>query len=99
MIDPARVARELYGLDAVATPLPGERDLNFRLDAGGIRYVLKLHEPREDLALEDAVLEHLRSEPAVPRLAGRDEHASTATPRGCCRGSTGARGPRPAATW
>jgi 4-aminobutyrate aminotransferase-like enzyme/Ser/Thr protein kinase RdoA (MazF antagonist) len=70
MIDAARVARELYGLDAVATPLPGERDLNFRLDAGDIRYVLKLHEPREDLALEDAVLEHLRSEPAVPRLAG-----------------------------
>src|SRR5918997_3082694 len=70
MIDPARVAREHYGLDAVATPLPGELDLNFRLDAGDARYVLKLHEPREDLALEDAVLEHLREEPAVPRLAG-----------------------------
>lgn len=69
-IDPARVARELYGLDAVATRLPGEVDLNFRLDADGERYVLKLHEPREDLALEDAVLEHLRDEPAVPRLAG-----------------------------
>ena len=70
MIDPARVAREHYGLDAVATALPGELDLNFRLDAGDERYVLKLHEPREDLALEDAVLEHLRDEPAVPRLAG-----------------------------
>lgn len=68
--DAARIAREHYGIDAVATPLPGELDLNFRLEAGGERYVLKLHEPREDLALEDAVLEHLRGEPAVPRLAG-----------------------------
>jgi quercetin dioxygenase-like cupin family protein len=70
MIDPARVAREHYGLDVVATPLPGELDLNFRLDADGERYVLKLHEPRPDLELEDAVLEQLRAEPAVPRLAG-----------------------------
>ena len=79
MIDAARVAREHYGLDAVATALPGELDLNFRLDAGGERFVLKLHEPREDLALEDAVLEHLRGEPAVPRLAGpsRSENGRT----------------------
>jgi 4-aminobutyrate aminotransferase-like enzyme/Ser/Thr protein kinase RdoA (MazF antagonist) len=65
-----RIAREHYGLDATATALPGERDHNFRLDAGGERYVLKLHEPRDDLAFEDAVLEHLRADPAVPRLAG-----------------------------
>ena len=71
MIDPARVAREHYGLDAVATALPGELDLNFRLDAGDERYVLKLHQPREDLALEDAVLEHLRDVPSVPRLVGQ----------------------------
>src|SRR4051794_27055790 len=70
MIDPERVARELFGLDGVATALPGEHDLNFALEAGGTRYVLKLHEPRPDLALEDAVLLHLRDEPAVPRLAG-----------------------------
>ena len=54
----------------VATALPGEHDLNFRLDAATPRYVLKLHAPRADLALEDAVLEHLRDVPAVPRLAG-----------------------------
>jgi 4-aminobutyrate aminotransferase-like enzyme/Ser/Thr protein kinase RdoA (MazF antagonist) len=79
MIDGARVAREHYGLDAVATALPGELDLNFRLDVGDERFVLKLHEPREDLALEDAVLEHLRGEPAVPRLAGpsRPENGRT----------------------
>ena len=67
---------------ACATALPGEHDLNFRLQTDDARYVLKLHTPRPDLALEDAVLEHLRDEPAVPRLAG---HAAptTATPCGC----------------
>src|SRR3954469_4466084 len=70
MIEPERVARELFGLDGVATALPGEHDHNFRLEAGDARYVLKLHAPRPDLALEDAVLLHLRDEPAVPRLAG-----------------------------
>lgn len=70
MADPLLIARELYGLDATAQPLPGELDLNFALTAGGARYVLKLHTDAPDLALEDAVLEHLRDEPAVPRLAG-----------------------------
>ncbi len=71
-----RIARELYGLVATATPLPGERDLNFRLDgAGGERAVLKLHHPEADraaLALQDAVLEKLaaRGEPGAPRLLG-----------------------------
>src|ERR1700710_90987 len=70
MIDPERVARDLFGLDGAATALPGEHDHNFRLETDSARYVLKLHAPRPDLALEDAVLEHLRDEPAVPRLAG-----------------------------
>jgi len=70
MTDPLQIARDLYGLDATAEPLPGELDLNFALTAGGERYVLKLHAGAPDLALEDAVLEHLRDEPAVPRLAG-----------------------------
>lgn len=65
-----RIARELYGLEGSATQLPGEHDLNFRFETERERYVLKLHAPRPDLALEDAVLEHLRDEPAVPRLAG-----------------------------
>ena len=34
MTDPLLIARELYGLDATATPLPGELDLNFALDRG-----------------------------------------------------------------
>ena len=70
MLDPVLVAREFFDLDGTATPLPGERDHNYRLDVNGARYVLKVHHPGADLALEDAVLEHLRDEPAVPRLAG-----------------------------
>src|SRR3954469_15328503 len=70
MIDPERVARDLFGLDGAATALPREHDHNFRQETDNARYVLKLHAPRPDLALEDAVLEHLRDEPAVPRLAG-----------------------------
>jgi 4-aminobutyrate aminotransferase-like enzyme/Ser/Thr protein kinase RdoA (MazF antagonist) len=68
--DAQRMARELYGLEAAATPLPGERDLNFRLDADGSRYVLKVHHDAADLSLEDAVLEHLHDVAGVPRLAG-----------------------------
>src|SRR3954471_5855367 len=64
------IARELYGLDARATALPGERDLNFRLEAASSRYVLKVHHAGADVALEDAVLAHLDPVPGVPRLAG-----------------------------
>ena len=39
MIDPERVARDLFGLDGVATALPGEYDLNFRLETGEMHYV------------------------------------------------------------
>ena len=60
----------MYGLDGEVSPLPGEHDLNFAVRANGSRFVLKVHRPGADLALEDAVLEHLRDEPAVPRLAG-----------------------------
>ncbi len=67
------IARELYGLEAAATELHGERDLNFRLDSGSGRFVLKLHHPDADpgaLSLEDAVLERLRDVPGVPHLVG-----------------------------
>jgi 4-aminobutyrate aminotransferase-like enzyme/Ser/Thr protein kinase RdoA (MazF antagonist) len=69
-IDAQQIAREVYGLDAQARALHGERDLNFRLDANGSRYVLKLHAGAPDLGLEDAVLEHLREVAGVARLAG-----------------------------
>jgi 4-aminobutyrate aminotransferase-like enzyme/Ser/Thr protein kinase RdoA (MazF antagonist) len=65
----ARLARELYGLDAVATPLPGERDQNFllmlgerarsvphsgQLAARADRFVLKIANAAEDRALLEA---------------------------------------------
>lgn len=81
MTDPLQIARDLYGLDATARPLPGEHDLNFALTADGTRYVLKLHADAADLALEDAVLEHLRDEPAVPRLAGTTQTSNGYTVR------------------
>jgi Ser/Thr protein kinase RdoA (MazF antagonist) len=71
----ADIARELYGIDAAAAPLPGERDLNFRLVGhDGSRYVLKLHHPdsdRDELDLQDAALLHIAARadaPPVPRV-------------------------------
>lgn len=64
------------------TPLPGERDLNFRIDTAGTAYVLKIAnalERREQLLLQHAALAHLaRREPGlalqrvVPALDGSD---------------------------
>ena len=54
--------RESYGLAGAISPLPGEHDLNYRIEtAGGAQYLLKLHAPgdADDLAMQVAVLEHL----------------------------------------
>ena len=41
--DAVAVAHELYGLEALASPLPGEKDLNFLLKtAAGGQYILKM---------------------------------------------------------
>jgi Ser/Thr protein kinase RdoA (MazF antagonist) len=52
------VARELYGIDAAATPLPSERDQNFRVDVKGRDklgpYVLKIANASDDRALLEA---------------------------------------------
>ena len=64
-----RIALEAFGVAGVATPLPGELDLNFRI---GDVAVLKLHAVDADryaLALQDAVLTHLAGRGA-PRLLG-----------------------------
>lgn len=61
--------REHYGLAGTITPLPGEHDLNYRIEAAdGARYLLKLHAPgdADDLAMQVAVLEHLAE--AAPHL-------------------------------
>jgi Ser/Thr protein kinase RdoA (MazF antagonist) len=64
--DAGRLARELYGLDAIAAPLPSERDQNFLLEStagteglgtGGLRpgrYVLKIANATEDRAMLEA---------------------------------------------
>ena len=68
----AALARRLYGLAAVATALPGERDQNFRLDADGVRYVLKIANAQEEpalLAAQQAVFAHLAAAGvATPRV-------------------------------
>jgi 4-aminobutyrate aminotransferase-like enzyme/Ser/Thr protein kinase RdoA (MazF antagonist) len=73
------MAREIFGLDARAVPLPSERDQNFllteRLGACWVPFwVLKIGhagEARGQLELENAVLEHLAErapELAIPRV-------------------------------
>ena len=75
-LDQARqLAQRLWGVEGAATPLPSERDQNFRLScANGREYVLKLANATEQvevLAYQNAALEHLaRTAPglALPRV-------------------------------
>ncbi len=67
------VARQVYGLEATATPLPSERDQNFLLATpAGQRFVLKFANATESPALleaRNAVLERLASQIDIcPRL-------------------------------
>ncbi|MGH6938584.1 aminotransferase class III-fold pyridoxal phosphate-dependent enzyme, partial [Hypericibacter sp.] len=69
--DAERIARELYGIDAQATVLFGERDQNFHLrPAQGPGAVLKLYNALEDPAIVDfqiGVLGHLAlQDPGLP---------------------------------
>ena len=63
----ARFALELYGLDAVASPLPSERDQNFQLrDGAGGRFVLKIANQEESpavLDLQNSLLGFLGAQP------------------------------------
>jgi len=53
--DAADLARQLYGIDGGASPLPSERDQNFLLRAAdGNRFVLKIANATDDRALLDA---------------------------------------------
>jgi 4-aminobutyrate aminotransferase-like enzyme/Ser/Thr protein kinase RdoA (MazF antagonist) len=57
----ARLARERFALDGVASPLPGELDDNFRLDArDGPSYVLKVMHPGRERGFVSLVAEALR---------------------------------------
>ena len=67
----ARIARQLYGIDAVALPLPSERDQNFLLtDAAGGRQVLKIAnagEQRGILEAQQAAMAHVAARmPSCP---------------------------------
>ncbi len=56
-LPPDAVEAELwarYGLRGALTPLPGERDQNFRLRTEHATYVLKFHNAEEDRAVADA---------------------------------------------
>ena len=84
--DLAAVARDVFGLDASVTRLPGEHDENARLDlADGTTRLLKLHRADAadgDIDFQDEVLRHLeRCAPAlvVPRLLGSATHHGRTT--------------------
>jgi 4-aminobutyrate aminotransferase-like enzyme/Ser/Thr protein kinase RdoA (MazF antagonist) len=85
--DAVRIARESFGLDATAQPLPSERDQNFALETGSGRFVLKIAnqaESREQLEAENGAMAHAASRGgACPRviaaldgceIAARDDH-------------------------
>jgi 4-aminobutyrate aminotransferase-like enzyme/Ser/Thr protein kinase RdoA (MazF antagonist) len=63
-----------FGITGTAHPLPGERDLNFRVDAGDTRYVLKVHGPDADdgeIDLQTRALDHVQARAPhlpVPRV-------------------------------
>jgi 4-aminobutyrate aminotransferase-like enzyme/Ser/Thr protein kinase RdoA (MazF antagonist) len=57
----AELARDLYGLDVSARPLPGEYDDNFHLIAAdGAQYVLKVMHPARDRTFIDLQCQALR---------------------------------------
>jgi 4-aminobutyrate aminotransferase-like enzyme/Ser/Thr protein kinase RdoA (MazF antagonist) len=47
LADAVRLARDCYGLESTAHPLPSERDQNFALETTGGRFVLKIANPEE----------------------------------------------------
>ncbi len=63
--DAVALARDLYGLVATASPMPGERDRNFLLaSSAGDRFVLKIANAADDpgvLDLQNQALRHIAS--------------------------------------
>ena len=62
--------RDSYGIAGKISALPGEHDLNYRIEAeDGTRYLLKLHAPgdADDLGMQMAVLDHLSA--VAPHLS------------------------------
>src|SRR5690349_16743293 len=78
--DAVRLARDLYGIEALASPLPSERDQNFLLTARGAgtdRCVLKIANAAEDRAMleaQNAAMAHVAGPPTRPPLFGGTGH-------------------------
>jgi Ser/Thr protein kinase RdoA (MazF antagonist) len=74
LADAERLARDLYGLDTAAAPLPSERDQNFVLTAAaGDRFVLKVANAAEDRAMleaQNAAMAHVADPPSRLRRFG-----------------------------
>jgi len=84
--DAMRLARELYGVEGTAHPLPSERDQNFLIrDGQGRAFVLKIANATEQeqiLDFQNRAMEHLASrlkDVFVPRLIPTREGQSIAT--------------------
>jgi 4-aminobutyrate aminotransferase-like enzyme/Ser/Thr protein kinase RdoA (MazF antagonist) len=76
----AELAREIYRIDADATPLTSERDQNFLLTTGdGTRFVLKIANAAEERALLEAqngILQHLEPLALCPRVVPAGDGSS-----------------------
>jgi 4-aminobutyrate aminotransferase-like enzyme/Ser/Thr protein kinase RdoA (MazF antagonist) len=74
-----RLARELYGLDAAASPLPSERDQNFLLaTTAGERFILKVAnaaERVEMLEAQNAAMAHVAPLGVCPRVLATTDGA------------------------
>src|SRR5437867_1252025 len=65
------ISERLFGIVGALTPLPSERDLNFRVDdARGASFLLKLQNPADDAAVVEMQTEAIghvaRHEPSLP---------------------------------
>jgi len=83
----AHLARDLYGLDSTASPLPSERDQNFLLATpAGERFILKIANAAEAgdmLDAQNAALEHVAAVGLCPRvLPSTDGRAIAVAPSG-----------------
>jgi len=74
--DAVRLARDLYGIDAVASQLPSERDQNFLMTTRGLGtdlHVLKIANAAEDRAMleaQNAAMAHVADPPTRVRRSG-----------------------------
>jgi 4-aminobutyrate aminotransferase-like enzyme/Ser/Thr protein kinase RdoA (MazF antagonist) len=72
VVEAVREARELYGVEAEARPLPSERDQNFLLESDRGCFILKYAngtEPRAILDAQNAAMTHLADRvPFCPRV-------------------------------